>query len=178
MSLNFHAKTFFLLKVGLTKTKCNGQQSVTTVSLFLIRQICNPKRKHCNQPKILNFSNSGSFLKQGDPNLTQLGYLTLDGLKNIKKSLIFSKSQRSLRSTTRGVNIKSPYFLLNCVLVLSQLGYLTLDCVKKYPKKSDFLKKLAFAEVYNFDSNNQVTLHFTLLCLGSILVWSFDIGLA
>ena len=35
---------------------------------------------------------------------------------------------------------------------------MTLDCVKNYPKKSDFLKKLAFAEVYNLDNNNQVTL--------------------
>ena len=46
-------------------------------------------------------------------------------------------------------------------LVLSQLGHLTLDCVKNHPKKSNLLKKLAFAEVYNLDHDNQVTLLFT-----------------
>ena len=60
------------------------------------------------------------------------------------------------------------------VLVLSQLGYLTLDCVKKYPKKSDFLKKLAFAEVYNSVSEYQVTLMCCILDLnGKILKCKF-----
>ena len=36
--------------------------------------------------------------------------------------------------------------------------HLTLNFVDKYPKKFHLLKKLAFAEVYNLDTDNQVTL--------------------
>ena len=43
-----------------------------------------------------------------------------------------------------------------------------MDLVDKYPKKSHLLKKLAFTKVFNLDSNNQVTLIFTLFkCQGT-----------
>ena len=37
-----------------------------------------------------------------------------------------------------------------------------MDQAENCPKKSHLLKKLAFTEVYNLDSNNQITLLFEL----------------
>ena len=45
-----------------------------------------------------------------------------------------------------------------------------MDLVDKYPKKSHLLKKLAFAEVYNLDSNNHVTLLFYFKNYGFLII--------
>ena len=47
-------------------------------------------------------------------------------------------------------------------LVLSQLGHLKCHCLENCSKKSNLLKKLAFAEVYNLVNCYQVTLQIFL----------------
>ena len=48
-----------------------------------------------------------------------------------------------------------------------------MDLVDNYPKKYHLLKKLAFAEVFNWDSNYQVTLMYVFNMCKIVLVLSY-----